>query len=96
MMAPCLPVKPLCRQTSKKPSIFSLTPPIACTSPIWLTEPVTAKHCRIGTSESADIKREEFGGRRAVAFDAAIALLEDEACRQRRRLVERIARGKEA
>ena len=31
------------RQMSKKPSIFSLTPPIACTPPCWLTDPVTAR-----------------------------------------------------
>ena len=30
---PWSPVKPKCRHTSKKPSIFSLTPPMACTLP---------------------------------------------------------------
>jgi hypothetical protein len=39
---------------SKKPSIFSLTPPMACTSPNWFTEPVTASDWRIGASASAD------------------------------------------
>ena len=51
---PCCSLRPRARQTSKKPSIFSLTPPMACTSPHWLTEPVTASDCLIGTSESAD------------------------------------------
>ena len=51
---PWSPVSPRPRHKSKNPSIFSLTPPIACTSPCWLTEPVTASDCRIGTSASAD------------------------------------------
>ena len=50
---PCCPFSPRARQTSKKPSIFSLTPPIACTSPHWLTEPVTASDCLIGTLRRA-------------------------------------------
>ena len=40
--------------TSKKPSTFSLTPPIACTWPIWFTEPVTAQHWRTGSAASAE------------------------------------------
>ena len=41
-------------QMSKKPSIFSLTPPIAWMAPCWLTEPVTARSWRSGSSASAD------------------------------------------
>jgi len=29
---------------------LSLTAPIACTSPNWLTDPVTANDCRMGAS----------------------------------------------
>ena len=54
IITPCSPLKPRALQTSKKPSIFSLTPPMACTSPCWLTEPVTAKDCLIGASASAE------------------------------------------
>ena len=54
MTTPCLPVSPPARQMSKNPSIFSLAPPIAWMIPCWSTEPVTAKHCRIGTSDKAD------------------------------------------
>ena len=42
MIAPCSPVSPRASQSRKKPSIFSLTPPTACTSPNWLIEPVIA------------------------------------------------------
>ena len=48
IMTPCFPVNPLALQTSKKPSIFSLTPPMGWISPFWLTEPVTAMSCRRG------------------------------------------------
>ncbi len=51
---PCFSLSPRARQMSKKPSIFSLTPPMACISPHWLTEPVTASDCLIGSSDSAD------------------------------------------
>ncbi len=50
-----LPVSPRASHSAKKPSIFSLTPPIACTWPRWLTEPVTASDCPIGTSARADM-----------------------------------------
>lgn len=45
---PWLPVKPFLAQISKKPSIFSLTPPIGCTLPSWLIEPVMARSCLNG------------------------------------------------
>jgi hypothetical protein len=54
MSTPWPSAKPRARQTSKKPSIFSLTPPIAWMRPCWSTEPVTARDCRIGASASAD------------------------------------------
>ena len=41
-------------QMSKKPSIFSFTPPIGCTRPYWFTEPVMASDWRIGTAASAE------------------------------------------
>jgi hypothetical protein len=47
-------VRPRRAQTSKKPSIFSLTPPMAWICPCWSTEPVTAKDWRMGASASAD------------------------------------------
>jgi predicted GTPase len=50
----CEPVRPRAAHTSKNPSIFSFTPPIACTRPCWLTDPVTAKSWRTGTSASAE------------------------------------------
>ena len=53
-ITPCVPSSPRAAQMSKKPSIFSLTPPIGCTSPNWLTEPVTARHCLTGTSAIDD------------------------------------------
>ncbi|MNP35136.1 hypothetical protein D3C76_1284580 [compost metagenome] len=55
MIAPCSPVNPRASHSRKKPSIFSLTPPTACTSPNWLIEPVMAKHCRSGVRDSAEI-----------------------------------------
>ena len=57
------------RQTSKNPSIFSLTPPIGWISPRWFTEPVTAMACRSGMSGEAREQRVELGGRGAVAVD---------------------------
>lgn len=51
---PCRPVSPACRHTSKNPSTFSLTPPIAWMRPCWLTEPVIATPWRIGASASAE------------------------------------------
>ena len=54
MITPCRPVKPVVWQASKKPSIFSLTPPIAWIRPCWSTEPVTAKDWLIGASASAE------------------------------------------
>ncbi|MNC88219.1 hypothetical protein D3C83_40130 [compost metagenome] len=51
---PCSPFSPRLLQMSKKPSTFSFTAPIACTSPAWLTDPVTASACRIGTSANDD------------------------------------------
>ena len=49
------PVSPRSRQISKKPSTFSFTPPIACTWPCWLIEPVIAQSWRSGTPDSEDI-----------------------------------------
>ena len=51
---PWSPVSPRALQRSKKPSIFSLTPPMAWTSPYWLTEPVTANDCAMGTRAIAE------------------------------------------
>lgn len=55
MITPCSPLRPRASQRRKKPSIFSLTPPTACTSPNWLIEPVMAKHCLSGVRDSAEI-----------------------------------------
>ena len=54
MITPCEPVNPLSLQMVKKPSTFSLTLPIGCSSPFWLIEPVTASDWWIGSSESAE------------------------------------------
>ena len=54
MSTPCSPVRPRASHRSKKPSIFSLTPPMACTSPDWLTEPVTANDWLMGAPEMAE------------------------------------------
>ena len=84
---PWSPVRPRAAQRSKKPSIFSLTPPIAWTSPCWLTEPVTASDCRSGTSAERRQQGVELGRGGAVAVDAAVALLEDQAGGERQRLL---------
>ncbi|MNR35955.1 hypothetical protein D3C85_1538320 [compost metagenome] len=55
MIAPCSPVRPRASQSRKNPSIFSLTPPTAWTSPNWLIEPVMAKHCLSGVFDKAEI-----------------------------------------
>ena len=54
MITPCWPVNPFTLQMAKKPSIFSFTPPMACTWPNWFTEPVTAKRCWMGRPESEE------------------------------------------
>src|SRR5258706_214974 len=54
MITPCSPVSPRVRQILKYPSIFCVTPPTACTSPRWLTEPVTAIAWRIGAPARLD------------------------------------------
>jgi hypothetical protein len=51
MMTPCFPVRPLDLQTSKKPSIFWLTPPMAWICPFWLIDPVTAMPWWMGISD---------------------------------------------
>jgi len=42
------------QQRSKNPSIFSFAPPMACTSPCWFTEPVTARLCLTGRPARSD------------------------------------------
>ena len=54
MMTPWEPSSPRAEQTSKNPSIFSLTPPIGWTSPPWFMDPVIAIDCRSGTSAIAE------------------------------------------
>ena len=54
IMTPWVPVSPLALQTAKKPSILKLTPPIGWILPRWLTLPVTAIPCLIGTPDRAD------------------------------------------
>ncbi len=54
IITPCFPVKPFSLHISKNPSIFSLTPPIGCISPFWLTDPVTAIYCLIDTPDMPD------------------------------------------
>ena len=44
MSTPCVPVSPFALQTSKKPSILRVAPPIAWTRPCWSTDPVTASY----------------------------------------------------
>jgi len=51
--------------------------------PNWLTEPVTAIDCRIGTPAERRQQRGEFGQRGAVALDTAVGLLEHQARLQR-------------
>ena len=55
MITPCPFRCPRALQRSKKPSIFSLTPPIAWISPCWLTEPVIASDWRTGASAMAGL-----------------------------------------
>jgi len=54
MITPCSPVRPSALHTSKKPSILLLAPPMACTTPAWFTEPVTAMLCRSGMPDRLD------------------------------------------
>src|SRR5215469_10480335 len=63
MITPCRPVKPVIRQASKKPSIFSLTPPIAWIRPSWSTEPA---------AEKAAEDQDTLGMERAAELDLAL------------------------
>ena len=51
IMTPWEPVSPFALQISKNPSIFSFTPPMGWTSPLWFMEPVTAMPWSSGTPE---------------------------------------------
>ena len=70
-------------QTAKKPSIFSLTPPMAWTWPRWLTEPVTAKRCWMGTPESDDRRAYSSAEEALSPSTPGVGLLEDQASAQR-------------
>ena len=54
MRTPCSPFRRRPLHTSKKPWIFSLTPPMACIRPFWSTEPVTASDCLSGMPARAE------------------------------------------
>ncbi len=55
-----------------------------------------ASDCLIGTSARAESSAHKLGQRGAVALDPAVGLLEDQARRERQRLVPRIARREES
>ncbi|MFO1427355.1 MAG: hypothetical protein U1F11_10370 [Steroidobacteraceae bacterium] len=95
MITPWPATSPRRAQTSKKPSIFSLIAPTACTVPCWFTEPVIAAVLAQRQVGERREQRADLGQRGAVAIDTAVALLEAQARAQRQRLAAAIPCGDE-
>ncbi len=80
---PCSPVSPplAALHTSKKPSTLCVTPPTGWIWPRWLTEPVTASDCLMGSSARLDIRTyssvEEALSPSTPSYDCSNVMLAD-------------------